>query len=88
MPWVQYNPGTKEATIVTDDEGNPRMVNAHDVEYAVKRTINPETASDYAYVLYIIKGAMDVNTGEEEDLDTIGVKAVTKWVIDNIVDPK
>ncbi|MBN1580487.1 MAG: hypothetical protein JXA89_07270, partial [Anaerolineae bacterium] len=82
VPWVQYDPGTKEATIVTDDEGNPRMVNAHDVEYAVKRTIDPKTASDYAYVLYIIKNAMAVNTAEEEDLDTVGVKAVDDFTVE------
>jgi len=82
VPWVAYNPATGEATVVTDDEGNPRMVNAHDVEYAVKRTLDPATGSDYAYVLYIIEGAMAVNTGEEEDLDTIGVKAVDDYTVE------
>jgi oligopeptide transport system substrate-binding protein len=57
------------------------MVNAHDVEYAVKRTLNPETGSDYAYVLYIIEGAMAVNTGEETDLDTIGVEALDDYTV-------
>ena len=42
-------------------DGKP--VTAHDVEYAVRRTCDPATASDYAYVLYIIKGAKEVNTG-------------------------
>ena len=41
VPWVAYNPATGEATVVTDDEGNDRMVNANDVEYAVKRTLDP-----------------------------------------------
>jgi oligopeptide transport system substrate-binding protein len=82
VPWVAYNPATGEATIVTDEEGNDRMVNAHDVEYAVKRTLDPATASDYAYVLYIIEGAMAVNTGEEEDLDAIGVKAVDDYTVE------
>jgi oligopeptide transport system substrate-binding protein len=82
VPWVQYNPATGEVTVMTDDEGNPDMVDAHDVEYAVKRTIDPATGSDYAYVLYIIEGAMAVNTGEEEDLDTIGVKAVDDYTVE------
>lgn len=82
VPWVNYNPATKEVTVMTDENGNPRMVNAHDVEYAVKRTLNPETGSDYAYVLYIIKGGMAVNTGEETDLDTIGVKAVDDYTVE------
>jgi oligopeptide transport system substrate-binding protein len=81
VPWVQYNPATKEVTVMTDDEGNPRMVNAHDVVYATKRTLDPATASDYAYVLYIIKGALAVNTGEETDLDTIGVEALDDYTV-------
>ena len=81
VPWVRYNPATGETTIMTDDEGNPRMVNAHDVEYAVKRTINPATGSDYAYVLYIIEGAMAVNSGDETDLDTIGVEAIDDYTV-------
>jgi oligopeptide transport system substrate-binding protein len=60
-------------------DGKP--VTAHDIEYAVKRTCDPATASDYAYVLYIIKGAMEVNTGEVTDLDYIGVKAIDDYTI-------
>ncbi len=82
VPWVQYNPASGEVTVMTDDEGNPDMVDAHDVEYAVKRTLDPATGSDYAYVLYIIEGAMDVNSGEEEDLDTVGVKAVDDYTVE------
>ena len=60
-------------------DGKP--VTAHDVEYAVRRTCDPATASDYAYVLYIIKGAKEVNTGEITDLSHIGVKAVDDYTI-------
>jgi len=60
--WVRYNTATKQVEQVLDDEGNPRKVTAHDVEYAVKRTLDPRTASDYAYVLYIIKNGEAVNT--------------------------
>ena len=60
-------------------DGKP--VTAHDIEYAVKRTCDPATASDYAYVLYIIKGAKEVNTGEITDLDHIGVKAIDDYTI-------
>jgi oligopeptide transport system substrate-binding protein len=77
IPWVAYNTGTAEVDLVYDADGNQRFVNAHDVEYATKRTIDPETASDYAYVLYIIKGAQDVNTGVEGvTVDDIGVEAI------------
>jgi oligopeptide transport system substrate-binding protein len=81
VPWVQYNPATGEVTVMTDDDGNPQMVKAHDVEFAVKRTLDPATGSDYAYVLYIIEGAIAVNTGEETDLDTIGVEAIDDYTV-------
>lgn len=60
-------------------DGSP--VTAHDIEYAVKRTCDPATASDYAYVLYIIKGAQEVASGDVTDLDYIGVKAIDDYTI-------
>ena len=56
-------------------DGTP--VTAHDIEYGVKRTCDPATASSYAYVLYIIRGAKEVNTGEITDLDHIGAVSYT-----------
>ncbi len=77
IPWVKYNTATGEVDLVYDADGNQRFVNAYDVEYAVKRTINPDTASDYSYVLYIVKNAQAVNEGEEGvTVDDIGVKAL------------
>jgi oligopeptide transport system substrate-binding protein len=74
VQWVNYNPETKEVK-----ELGP--VTAHDVVYGVKRTINPETASDYAYVLYIIKGGEAANTGEGS-LDDVGVRAVDDYTVE------
>jgi oligopeptide transport system substrate-binding protein len=73
--WVHYDPATKKFE-------KKRLVTAQDVEYGAKRTINPETASDYAYVSYIIKNAEAVNTGESTDLDSIGVKAVDDYTVE------
>jgi oligopeptide transport system substrate-binding protein len=73
--WVHRNPTTGEF----EDLG---PVTAKDVEYGVKRTLDPNTASDYAYVLYIINGAEEFNTADpaaenfQELKDAIGVKAV------------
>jgi oligopeptide transport system substrate-binding protein len=75
VQWVQYDPATKKVT-------KQRPVTAHDVVYGVKRTINPETASDYAYVDYIVKNAQAVNTGESTDLDSIGVRAVDDYTVE------
>ena len=55
--WVHRDPNTGEFK----DLG---LVTAKDVEYGIKRTLDPATASDYAYVLYIIKGAEEFNTAK------------------------
>lgn len=88
IAWVHYDPVTGQTSQVADDEGNPRFVNAHDVVYGAQRTINPDTASDYSYVTYIIKNSLEVNTGEDAEgnateLTTadIGVEAVDDWTV-------
>lgn len=50
-------------------------VKAQDFEYSWKRTLNPKTASQYAYILYFIKGAKAYNTGKGSE-DQVGVKAL------------
>ena len=83
VPWVQYNTATASVDLVYDADGNQRFVDAYDVEYATKRTTDPETASDYAYVLYIIKNAQDVNTGAEGvTVDDVGVHAVDATTVE------
>jgi oligopeptide transport system substrate-binding protein len=68
--WVHYDPQTQAAE-------KKRKVTAHDVEYGVKRVINPVTGSGYAYVDYVIKNAYAVNTGDESvSLDSVGVVAL------------
>jgi len=73
--WVQYDPASGEAAEM-------RPVTAQDVEYGVKRALNPETGSGYAYVLYIIENGEAVNTGASTDLDSIGVRAVDDHTVE------
>ena len=73
--WVHYDPATKQAKKM-------RKVTAEDVVYGVRRTVDPTTASDYAYVCYIIKNAQAVNTGESTDLESIGVRAVDEYTVE------
>ncbi|MDU6482905.1 MAG: ABC transporter substrate-binding protein [Paeniclostridium sordellii] len=54
--------------------GDP--VTAKDFEYSWKRTLNPETASQYGYVMYDIEGASDYNNGKVDNADNVGVKAL------------
>jgi oligopeptide transport system substrate-binding protein len=81
VSWIEHGPATGEARIATDGNGVPRMVNAHDIEYAVKRALDPATGSEYAFVLYVIQGAYEVNTGGVTDLGTVGVQALDEWTI-------
>ena len=73
--WVYWDPATQKAE-------KKRPVTAHDIVYSVRRAANPETASDYAYVDYIIKGVEAVNTGESTDLESIGVRAVDDYTVE------
>jgi oligopeptide transport system substrate-binding protein len=56
------------------------VVTAHDVVYGIKRLLAPETASEYAYVLYLIKGAEAYNTGAG-GADGVGVVALDDFTV-------
>ena len=79
--WVQLDPATGEFA----DLG---PVTAQDVEYGVKRTLDPNTASDYAYVLYILAGGEEFNTADpaaanfQELRDGVGVKAIDDTTVE------
>jgi oligopeptide transport system substrate-binding protein len=75
VPWVHYDPDTGGTVQIVDEAGNVRFVNAQDVVYGLKRTIDPATASDYAYVLYTIENAQKINIGALEP-DALGVVAL------------
>ncbi len=51
-------------------------VTADDFVYAYQRALAPETASDYAFILWPIAGAEAFNKGEQTDPTSIGVKAL------------
>lgn len=74
VQWVQYDPKTKKNT-------KKGAVTAKDVVWSVKRAVDPKTASEYAYLDYIIKNAQAINKGENKDLDSLGVKAVDDYTV-------
>ena len=55
-------------------DGTP--VTAKDFVTGMQRLASPATASEYAYLMSFIKGLPEVNSGENTDLDSIGVKAL------------
>jgi oligopeptide transport system substrate-binding protein len=82
VPWVNYDPNTGEFTQEVDEDGNPRFVTAHDVVYGVKRAADPETGSPYSYVLYLIVGAQEFNSGEEGvTADDVAVEALDDFTV-------
>jgi len=86
IPWVKYNAESGAVEEVTDADGNVRYVTAHDVVYGVKRTLNPDTAADYAYVNFpVIEGSAAYNSGEGE-ADGVMVSAVDDYTVE-IVSP-
>lgn len=49
---------------------------AHDFEYSWRRILDPDTASDYAYLLYDIENARELNQREMAGMEKLGVRAV------------
>ena len=59
---------------------NGDKVTAHDFEYAWKRTLNPDTASQYGFIFYDIVGAEDYSLGKAS-ADDVGVKAIDDYTL-------
>jgi oligopeptide transport system substrate-binding protein len=55
---------------------NGDLVNANDFVQSWKRVLLPETASEYAYLLYHIKNAQSFNEGTLKDFGQVGIEAV------------
>lgn len=60
---------------------NGDSVTANDFIFAWKRAINPETASQYAYMLFHVKNAKEINKGTMP-LDNLGVKAINDYKLE------
>jgi oligopeptide transport system substrate-binding protein len=72
-----------EVVQVLDCEGNPRILNANDFYYGIIRTLKPETASDYAFILTgSVEGAADFNNGVTDDPETVGVKVIDDYTLE------
>jgi oligopeptide transport system substrate-binding protein len=57
-------------------------VTAQQYEDGVIRLMKPETAAEYAWLMYDIEGAEAFNTGETDDPETVGVKAVDDYTLE------
>ena len=57
---------------------NGKPVTANDFVYAWRRTVDPKTASQYAYIYSGILNADKINSGKKP-VDTLGIKALGKY---------
>lgn len=75
--WEVSTDGTKYTFHLRDNAkwSDGQAVKAKDFEYAWKRALKPETASEYAFQLYYVKNGEAYNTGKAT-ADQVGVKAV------------
>ena len=55
---------------------NGEPITTHDVVYSWRRAVNPATASDYAGMLYYVKNAEAINSGQLTDLTRLGVRSL------------
>ncbi len=91
-------PGAAESWTVSDDglvytftlrdhswsDGTP--VTAGDFEYAFRRLLAPETAAQYASILYTIENAKPLNEAAMEDMQALGVKAIDDKTLEVTLD--
>ncbi len=64
---------------------NGQPITAHDFEFAWKTTLDPATASQYAFILYAIKNAAAANAGEVP-LQDVGVRALNERELEVILE--
>ncbi|MBI4298660.1 MAG: peptide ABC transporter substrate-binding protein [Chloroflexi bacterium] len=75
--WVVSDDGLTYTFYLRNDAkwSDGKTVTAHDVAYGILRTLDPKTASNYAYVLTaIIKNGEAFNSGKITDPSVVGVK--------------
>ena len=58
-----------------------QSVTAEQFVYGITRTLNPETASDYAFLLYPIKNAVAYNSSKAK-VEDVGIKAVDEKTLE------
>lgn len=74
---TQYTFHLREDAFWTDQT----PVTAHDLVWAIQRNLRPETDCPYAYMLYILKNARGVHSGEIKDMSRLGVRAADAYTV-------
>lgn len=76
--WEMLEGGKKILFHLRDDVfwSDGRKVRAQDFVYSWRRLLNPQTASEYAYIIFDIVNAEEYNQGKVTDPSLVGVKAL------------
>jgi oligopeptide transport system substrate-binding protein len=75
---------SKVWTFHLHDEGkwsDGSQVTANDFVNGFQRALMPETASEYAFILWPIKNAKAINKGEIKDINALGIKALDDFTL-------
>jgi len=60
---------------------NGETITAHDVVWAIRRNIKPETKAPLAAMLYIVKNAEAIHKGKIQDISKLGVRARDNFTV-------
>ncbi|MBF0450345.1 MAG: ABC transporter substrate-binding protein [Candidatus Magnetomorum sp.] len=81
--WVVSADGLNYTFFLRDDVvwTDGTQVTAYDIEWAIKRNIDPKNKAPYSSYLYVLKNARNINLSIIKDIDSLGVKAVDNFKI-------
>ena len=65
---------------------NGDAVTARDFHASWKRTLLPETAAEYAYQLYYVRGARAFNEGKLQDFSQVGLRVIDDYTFEVTLD--
>ncbi|MGE4064042.1 MAG: peptide ABC transporter substrate-binding protein [Rhodospirillaceae bacterium] len=60
-------------------DGTPHV--AHDYVYSWRRVLDPKTAARYAFILYVVKNAEEVNAGKRP-VEDVGIRALDDYTVE------
>ncbi|MEM6281843.1 MAG: peptide ABC transporter substrate-binding protein [Chloroflexota bacterium] len=81
VPWVEYDEEVGEVVEVLDENGDVRIVTASDFAYGITRTLAPDTAADYQYVLSPYVDGLEVEDGAVASIEGAMVSAVDDFTL-------
>ncbi|MEL6151357.1 MAG: ABC transporter substrate-binding protein, partial [Chloroflexota bacterium] len=82
VPWVEYDADLGEVVEVVDENGEVRIVTASDFAYGITRTLAPDTAADYQYVLSPYVDGLEVEDGAVASIEGALVNAVDDFTLE------